>query len=168
VRFFLAFKTLLFTVLVPGTVTVYIPYTLLSGSDGKGVVTNGALALTAGSCILIGIAIYLRCAWDFAVEGLGTPAPIDPPRKLVVTGIYRWNRNPMYQGVLLILLAECLLSLDSNLLVYTSSVALIFHAFVFFYEEPILNQLFGESYRHYCRIVPRWGIAFQPYPINPA
>ena len=167
-HFFLAFKTLLFTVLVPATVTVYIPYALLSGSDGKGEVTNWALALTAGACILIGVAIYLRCAWDFAVEGLGTPAPIDPPRKLVVTGIYRWNRNPMYQGVLLILLAECILSLDRSLLVYTSSVALIFHAFVFFYEEPILSKRFGESYRHYCREVPRWGIAFQPYPINPA
>ncbi len=163
-RFFIALKTLLFTVLVPGTVTVYIPYSLLSGA--KLATANWALALPAGVCLLIGIGIYLRCAWDFAVEGLGTPAPIDPPKKLVVSGLYRWNRNPMYQGVILILLAEYLLSLDNRLLIYAGSVALFFHVSVYFYEENILRRRFGESYSDYCRKVPRWGFAFRPYPLD--
>jgi protein-S-isoprenylcysteine O-methyltransferase Ste14 len=163
VRLFLVFKTLLFTVLVPGTVIVYIPYRLHVGSEHTLAAAPWALTLLAGACILAGISIYIRCAWDFIIAGLGTPAPIDPPKKLVVSGLYRWNRNPMYQGVVLILLTEYLLFLDSSLLIYAGSIALLFHTSVFFYEEPILKRRFGENYRHYCSLVPRWGVAFRPF-----
>lgn len=159
-RFFLAFKVILFTVLVPGAATLYFPYSLLSRSGGNLQAASLILAVPAGICILIGAAIYLRCAWDFAVEGLGTPAPIDPPKKLVVTGLYRWFRNPMYQGVLLILLGECLWFRDIALSIYTAAFAVLFHIFVVFYEEPILRNRFGASYIDYCRQVPRWNFAF--------
>jgi protein-S-isoprenylcysteine O-methyltransferase Ste14 len=165
VRFLLVFKVMLFTVLVPGAVTLYLPYSLLFHS---GYQANLALAFPAGTCILIGTAIYLRCAWDFAVEGLGTPAPIDPPKLLVVTGLYRWTRNPMYQGIFLILLGEYLLSLDTGLAIYTALFALVFHVFVVFYEEPVLHSRFGVSYSDYCCKVPRWSFAFRPFIVGSA
>lgn len=158
-RFLLVFKVMLFTVLVPGAVTLYLPYSLLFRSGRQ--VASLALAFPAGVCILIGTVIYLRCAWDFASEGLGTPAPIDPPKMLVVTGLYRWTRNPMYQGVFLILLGECLLFLDRGLSIYTALFALVFHSFVVFYEEPALRSRFGASYSDYCRKVPRWNFGFR-------
>jgi protein-S-isoprenylcysteine O-methyltransferase Ste14 len=161
VRLFLAIKTLLFTVFVPGTVMVYIPYRLHAGSEHTLEPSHWALTLFAVFCILAGIGIYLRCAWDFISEGLGTPAPLDPPKRLVVGGLYRRNRNPMYQGVVMTMLAESLLFLDSSLLIYAGAIALLFHTSVYFYEEPMLMQRFGEDYRHYCNLVPRWGLALR-------
>jgi len=166
VRFILAFKVMLFTVLVPGAVTLYFPYSLLSRSGGNLQTASLVLAVPACLCILIGTVIYLRCAWDFAIDGLGTPAPIDPPKKLVVTGLYRWFRNPMYQGVLLILLGECLLFPDRGLSIFTASIALVFHVSVVFYEEPILRSRFGASYIDYCRKVPRWNFAFRLFALD--
>lgn len=167
-RYLLAFKVILFTVLVPGTVIFYFPYSLVLRSTGSLQWPNLALSIPASLCILIGTAIYLRCAWDFAVDGLGTPAPIDPPKKLVVSGLYRRTRNPMYHGVLLLLLAECLLFPEAGLWIYASSIGLTFHLFVVFYEEPALNKRFGVTYSDYCQKVPRWGFASQPFSSNPA
>jgi protein-S-isoprenylcysteine O-methyltransferase Ste14 len=106
--------------------------------------------------ILLGIAIYLWCAWDFTFTGRGTPAPIDPPKELVVRGLYRYTRNPMYVGVLSILLGEALIFGSKRLFEYTAVVFGFFYLFVLLYEEPILRQKFGESYQAYCRAVPRW------------
>lgn len=160
---FLAFKVLLFTVLVPGTVILYIPYSLISDTSGAIPKADLSLAVPASVCILIGLGIYLRCAWEFAVEGLGTPAPIDPPKKLVITGLYRRTRNPMYQGILLLLLAECLLFRSQSLMIYAGSIGLTIHSLVVFYEEPILRARFGETYQRYCDNVPRWGFAFRAF-----
>ncbi|MGZ5525812.1 MAG: methyltransferase family protein [Methylomonas sp.] len=155
---------MLFTLLVPGTVILYIPYSLVSGGPDKLIQpTNLFLVIPAGICMLIGTAIYLRCAWDFAVEGLGTPAPIDPPKNLVVAGLYRRTRNPMYQGVILLLLGECLWLSDTALLIYALSIAAAFHTFVVLHEEPALRNRFGDSYTDYCNKVPRWGFASRPF-----
>ena len=81
----------------------------------------------------------------------------------MVSGLYRRTRNPMYQGVLLLLLAECLLFPAAGLLTYAMSIAAVFHTFVVFHEESILERRFGQSYRDYCRKVPRWGFALQPF-----
>lgn len=161
-RLFLAIKVLLFTVLVPGSVILYFPYSFITKAGAHLQTTNLVLLTAAAFCILIGSAIYIRCAWDFALQG-GTPAPIDPPKKLVVTGLYRRTRNPMYQGMLLLLLAECLLFPGAGLLTYAMSIAAVFHTFVVFHEESILERRFGQSYRAYCRKVPRWGFALQPF-----
>ncbi len=163
VRLTLALKILLFTLAVPGAVLFYVPYWLLSDLNSQLQNANLIRLLAAGMFFLIGLAIYLRCAWDFAVAGLGTPAPIDPPKKLVVSGLYRRTRNPMFQGVLLVLLAECLLFADPTLLVYAGSIALFFHITVVFREEPDLTSRFGASYSHYCRQVPRWGFALKAF-----
>lgn len=157
VRLFLGLKVLLFTLLIPGTVILYFPYSMVSASSNGLHVASLPLAIPAGFFILAGVGIYLRCAWDFAVAGLGTPAPIDPPKHLVISGLYRRSRNPMYQGVLLLLLAECLLFPQAGLWVYAGSIALVFQIFVVFYEEPILAKRFGAAYADYCRQVPRWG-----------
>lgn len=163
VRLLLIFKVVLFTVLVPGTVTLYVPYLLLSRSNVGLSPVSLVSAVPAAIAMIAGAAIYLRCAWDFAVDGLGTPAPIDPPKRLVVSGLYRRTRNPMYLGVLLMLLGECGMFAEFDLGVYAGVVALLFHVFVVFYEEPILAARFGQSYRDYCAAVPRWTWALQSY-----
>jgi len=116
----------------------------------------GAVRYFGALPILIGAAIYFWCAWDFTFAGRGTPAPIDPPKELVVRGLYRYVRNPMYVGILSILLGEALLFASGRLLEYTAVVFTFFFLFVVLYEEPMLRQKFGESYRQYCKNVSRW------------
>jgi protein-S-isoprenylcysteine O-methyltransferase Ste14 len=106
--------------------------------------------------IASGAAFYLWCAWEFAAAGLGTPAPIDPPKVLVARGLYRVVRNPMYVGVLLVLLGESLVFGSWALLRYAVLVWLCFHLFVVLYEEPALRRKFGASYEGYRKRVWRW------------
>jgi len=106
--------------------------------------------------ILIGASIYLRCAWDFAFAGRGTPAPIDPPKELVVRGLYRYVRNPMYVGVLSVVVGQAIWFEARGLFAYAALCFLLFFAFVVLYEEPALRRKFGESYERYCNEVPRW------------
>ncbi len=154
-------KTLAFTILVPGTVTVVIPRHLL-GVGAQPVVPFGLIGVLP---IAMGAASYLWCAWDFASVGRGTPAPIDPPKVLVARGLYRVVRNPMYVSVLLILLGESVLFASTSLLAYALLAWLAFHLFVVVYEEPTLRQKFGTSYENYCRMVPRWVPRGKPCPI---
>jgi protein-S-isoprenylcysteine O-methyltransferase Ste14 len=148
-------KNLLFTVLVPGAVAVYVPLRLAASSwvppQRWGVVQYAALPALAAGC-----AIYLWCLWDFAAFGRGTPAPIDAPRRLVVRGLYRYVRNPMYVGVLLVIAGWALLFQSPRVLGYGAIVALFFHLFVVAVEEPTLRGKFGRSYERYCREVGRW------------
>jgi protein-S-isoprenylcysteine O-methyltransferase Ste14 len=151
-----AIKTLIFTILVPGTVTVYIPYLLLTSANTAQRLPLGAFRYFGVVLILIGAAFYFRCAWDFTFTGRGTPAPIDPPKKLVARGLYRFVRNPMYVGVVTLLLGEAILFGSRALFVYAAAAFVIFNLFVVFYEEPVLRRKFGESYLNYCATVPRW------------
>ena len=162
----LVFKVLLFTVLVPGSVILYFPYSFITKAGAHLQTDYPMLLASATLFIVIGTATYIRCAWDFAIQGLGTPAPIAPPKNLVVTGLYRRTRNPMYQGVLMLLFSECALFPEAGLLTYVLSIAAVFHTFVVFREEPELTRRFGASYRDYCRKVPRWGFALQPFGGN--
>ena len=100
--------------------------------------------------------ILLWSFWNFLIEGRGTPAPLDPPKKLVAVGFYRYVRNPMYVGVLLILIGHFLWFKNVWLLVYTVVAFLIVHLFVTLYEEPTLKRKFGASYETYLKEVPRW------------
>jgi protein-S-isoprenylcysteine O-methyltransferase Ste14 len=148
-------KTAIFTVVVPGTVSIYVPQTLrdrvAAGHVSSSVFSGVSLVL-----FLCGAAIYLWCAWDFAVKGLGTPAPIDAPRVLVVKGLYRFTRNPMYVGVAAMIAGQAGFYRRASIGIYLLIVLLAFHTFVRFYEEPTLRRLFGEQYEGYCRTVPRW------------
>ncbi len=99
-------NTLVFTILVPGVVAGYVPHVLLGGEPALG---HGPLAWLAGFCLVEGACIYFRCAWEFAVRGLGPPAPIAPTKFLVVSGLHRYVRNPMYIGVALVILGQAAL-----------------------------------------------------------
>ena len=113
----------------------------------------------------IGGLIMLRCVWDFAWRGRGTPAPWDPPRKLVVTGLYRWVRNPMYLGMAIFLIGEALLLPDitRELLIVLACALAVVTVFIMAYEEPTLRGLFGEDYVEYCRKVRRWIPRVRPF-----
>ncbi len=147
-------RTLIFLVLVPGTVLFYIPIEIASSSER--LVPLGPLRFLGLGPLALGIAIVLWCARDFAVKGRGTPAPIDPPKELVVRGLYRYVRNPMYVGAVLILGGHFGWFLAFELLPYLALVLLAFHLFVVLYEEPALTRKFGDAYRDYQAAVPRW------------
>ncbi len=151
-----ALKTLIFTVIMPGTVTIYIPYWLLSSPSTPAPLPIGVWRHWGLLPMLLGAAIYFWCAWDFSFAGKGTPAPIDPPKELVVRGLYKYVRNPMYLGVLTLLIGEALFFASRQLFIYAGAIFLLFNLFIRFYEEPALRQKFGESYRRYCETVPRW------------
>ena len=149
------FKTIVFTFVFPGSITILVPYWLLS-SRSNPPLELGYFRYFGMLPILIGAAIYFWCAWDFTFAGRGTPAPIDPPKELVVRGLYRYVRNPMYIGILLILLGEAFLFASPGLFAYLAVMFMIYFLVVVIYEEPTLKHKFGESYRRYCRDVPRW------------
>jgi len=146
-------NTILFTILVPGTVAGYIPYLLLGGFPQPGL---GPQSFLAALIVALGAAIYFRCAWEFAVRGLGTPAPIAPTKYLVTTALHRYVRNPMYIGVALVILGEAALFRSFHLIEYAALLLLVAHFFVVLYEEPTLHRQFGDSYDAYRRSVPRW------------
>jgi protein-S-isoprenylcysteine O-methyltransferase Ste14 len=98
----------------------------------------------------------LWCFWDFLVKGRGTPAPIDPPKELVVAGLYNYVRNPMYVGVLVIIIGHFLWFKTVWMVVHAVVVFLAFHSFVTLYEEPHLRKTFGMAYESYAKKVPRW------------
>lgn len=148
-------KTLIFTLISPGTVAVYLPYWLLQKTGAHCVWQSwrGAIGIVL---ICVGVIIYGWTAWDFTFAGRGTPAPIDPPKEMVARGLYRYSRNPMYIGMLTVLLGEALLFRSWQMLAYAALMAAIFHSFVVFYEERTLQRRFGDSYITYRQSVPRW------------
>ena len=150
-----------FTILVPGTITVFLPYYIL-GPTVPEIETWGSRQLVASAVLVVGVSIYFRCLWDFVVAGHGLPAPVDHPKKLVVSGLYRYVRNPMYVGVLLVLVAEVLLLRSVVIVQYALIFLVIVHINILFYEERYLQFRFGESYDEYRKNVRRW-IPGRPY-----
>lgn len=153
---FLLLKNILFTLLIPGSVAVYIPL-WLAGNPIEAAGHGHFVTVTAAAFILLsGTAIYLWCLWDFARFGRGTPAPIDAPKRLVVRGLYRYVRNPMYLGVLTVIGGWALLFRSHFIVIYGVLVWCCFHLFVVLIEEPMLKRRFGDSYAGYCEQVGRW------------
>jgi len=147
-------KTLLFSALVPGTVVGIVPW-LIRGDSA--VAARGAEFVAAMVVIVLGIAIYCYTAfWSFAAIGGGTPAPIAPTKILVVQGLHRFVRNPMYIGVELAVLGQAWLFHSLPIMVYLAFAAVAVYLFVLFYEEPTLRKRYGEEYDRYCASVPRW------------
>ena len=148
-------KNLLFTVLVPGFVAGWVPLVfLLHRAPLPAVWTPRHYA--ALPLLLVGAAIYLVCVWWFGVNGRGTPAPIDPPKKLVMRGPYRWVRNPMYLAALLLVLGEVVFFWHLTLALYLVFLASAFQIFVVAVEEAALRQRFGAIYSDYCNVTNRW------------
>jgi len=150
-----ALKTLMFTILVPGTVAGVVPWLLLSWS-AEAVSFTPSVWMVGLFPLLLGVGLYFWCAGAFTFIGKGTPAPIDAPKFLVREGPYQWVRNPMYLAVLSTILGEALLFHSLRLFGYALLVGVVVHLFVVFVEEPSLRRQFGESYETYLRTVPRW------------
>ncbi len=149
-------KLALFTVFVPGTVTLWLPYYLYPWVFRPGPTPSLGFRGSGAVVVLLGTMGYFWCAWDFAFAGRGTPAPFDPPKILVARGLYRFVRNPMYVSILMVLLGESLLLKSLLLLRYAAIWLVIVHVFVLLYEEPTLRRKFGASYEQYCKDVGRW------------
>ncbi|MFC2136074.1 methyltransferase family protein [Bacteroidota bacterium] len=159
----LIIKSIIFTILIPGVGIILIPYLIISGTSG---IIYPNLSIINVILLLVGISAFivlLSCIWNFAVYGKGTLAPVAPPKNLVACGIYRHTRNPMYLAVLTILLSESILFWSIYMLLYFFTAVVVFHLFVILYEEPKLEEEFGESYLRYSKSVPRWMIKIKPY-----
>ncbi len=146
----------IFLVIAPGTIVGFGPWwighwTLLPPFFGL-----QSLRFVGIVLLVAGLVPLLESFVRFALEGMGTPAPIAPPRHLVVGGFYRYVRNPMYVGVVTAILGQALYFADRRLVIYAAVVWLGFHLFVVVYEEPTLRQMFGESYGEFRANVPRW------------
>jgi protein-S-isoprenylcysteine O-methyltransferase Ste14 len=147
-----ALGTLLFTLLVPGTVVGLVPWWL----SGWRLAPSTALRLAGGLLILTALPLFVSFLLRFVREGVGTPAPIAPTERLVVGGPFRYVRNPGYVAVVALVVGQGLLFGSVSVLAYAALLALGFHVFVVLYEEPTLRRQFGAEYEAYCRRVPRW------------
>ena len=151
-----AIKTILWSIFVPGSITVIFPYLLLSPRFDSFRIGISGWRFFGLIPIIVGVTIYLWCAWNFTFIGKGTPAPFDPPKELVVKGPYQYVRNPMYVFAGLTLIGEAIYFETTILVLYAALAAIALHLWVVFYEEPSLRRKFGESYERYCERVSRW------------
>jgi protein-S-isoprenylcysteine O-methyltransferase Ste14 len=156
----------IFLVIAPGTIAVYVPWALSRWHMAPPLFGLIAVRLTGVLLIAAGLPLLLESFARFAIEGLGTPAPIAPPRHLVVSGLYRYVRNPMYVAVLLLIFGQALLFGSVPILRYGVAVWLAFFAFVLLYEEPSLRSKFGAEYDDFRKHVPRWIPRLRPWTRN--
>eukprot|EP01035_Chromulina_nebulosa_P016404 gene16404-21743_t len=147
-----AIGSILFFFLAPGTVAGVIPWWMTRWDFSS---TTPPLIAFGATWVSIGLIALLRCFVRFATDGQGTPAPVAPTRTLVVTGLYRRVRNPMYVAVTLILFGQAVMFSSAALIAYGLAVWLAFQAFILIYEEPTLRETYGDQYTAYCAAVPR-------------
>jgi protein-S-isoprenylcysteine O-methyltransferase Ste14 len=151
-----ALGSLAFLVLAPGVVAGLIPWLIsrwspLPPGDWPGVLRwAGLVPIAAGAAVVLDA--FARFAW----EGLGTPAPVAPTRTLVVSGLYRFVRNPMYVAVTAVIFGQAVLFASWGVALYGVVIAAAFLTFVHLYEEPTLREAYGEEYAAYCAVTPRW------------
>jgi len=153
---FVLIRTLTYASLFIAVVLIYLPARLLAWS---GIVRPAMMSWPQISGLLIcsvGAAIALSCVFAFAFIGKGTPAPFDPPRRLVVRGPYRFVRNPMYIGAALAVAGAALFYKSLALAAFVAGFLVVTHLFVIIYEEPTLRRVFGPEYQAYCVHVHRW------------
>ena len=151
----LAVRSLAWTLLIPVTFAGYVPWRYFGLGDVR-LDWTSPRHLIALLCIAIGSVLLGACIWEFFRSGRGTLSPADPPKELVVRGLYRYVRNPMYLSVTLIILGEFLLTGSQGLLLYWAVWFLGANLFVLGYEEPTLRRRFGPAYEQYVRNVGRW------------
>lgn len=153
---FVAFRAITYATLFIGLLLIYLPTRVLSRS---GIVRPNVIEGPQIMGMIVGSAgavVALSCIVTFVWIGKGTPAPFDPPRRLVIRGPYRFVRNPMYVGASLVLAGAALFYESLPLLVYVGVFFLVSHLFVLLYEEPTLRRTFGPEYEAYCHRVRRW------------
>jgi len=148
--------TALFLAIAPGTVAGVIPWWISRWRIETPFAGWLPLRVIGGLLIAAGAAVLLDSFARFALQGLGTPAPVFPTRTLVVTGLYRYVRNPMYVAVLSLVVGQGLFFGSLALLGYAAALWFAFHLFVLAYEEPKLRATYGAEYDRFCARVPRW------------
>ena len=158
-RLFALLRSLIFGTLFISLWTWFVPRWIAGGP------LEPQLGVASVVLMIAGAAIMLRCIFDFGWRGLGTPAPFDPPRRLVVSGLYRWVRNPMYLGMGIFLVGEAILlpSIMRAMLILITILWAVVTLFIVLYEEPTLRRLFGAEYENYCRHVRRWLPRLTPF-----
>ena len=161
-RYFALLRALFFAALFVSLWTWFIPRWIAASQRVTLAVEWRGLALPL---LVAGAAIMCKCVFDFAWSGRGTPAPWDPPRRLVVTGLYRYVRNPMYVGMILFLTGEALVlpPITRELLLVVAGFWAAVMLFILLHEEPALRAQFGEDYRLYCANVRRWIPRLTPF-----
>ncbi len=153
---FVLMRALTYATLFIGFLLVFLPARLLSWSGVDAPGGFGPLQAIGVGIAGLGAALALWCIVTFALVGKGTPAPFDPPRRLVVRGPYKFVRNPMYIGATMALGGAAFFYESPVIAGYAGAFLLVTHAFVLWYEEPTLKRTFGEEYDSYRRAVRRW------------
>jgi protein-S-isoprenylcysteine O-methyltransferase Ste14 len=153
---FVLVRVVTYSTLFIGLVLILLPAQLLSQAGIGPPESFGALQIAGALLTIGGGVLALSCIFAFAVVGKGTPAPFDPPRRLVARGPYAAVRNPMYIGAGLALVGASLFYESLALLAYAAAFFLFTHVFVVLYEEPTLRRTFGTAYEAYCGQVRRW------------
>src|SRR5262250_2171124 len=146
----------LFLVVAPGSLAVWVPWTLCRWRFAPPLLGLFSLRILGALLIGVGLPVLLDSFARFALQGLGTPAPVAPPKHLVVTGLYRYVLNPMYVAVTALIVGQGLLFGSSMVLEYGAIVWVGFFLFVLAYEEPALAGRFCEQYQRYRANVRRW------------
>jgi protein-S-isoprenylcysteine O-methyltransferase Ste14 len=145
-----------FLVLAPGFVCGVAPWWISGWRMEAPLLGLAAFRYAGGLLVALGAVVLLDSFARFAVQGLGTPAPVFPTKQLVMTGLYRYVRNPMYVAVVSTILGQGLLFGNVRVVEYGGMVWLLAHLFVLGYEEPALRASFGEEYEAFRKAVPRW------------
>lgn len=153
----------LFFLIAPGTVGFVVPWLIAGWQMAPPLFGEPAVRLAGLVLVAAGLVPLVESFARFALEGLGTPAPIAPTRHLVVTGFYRHVRNPMYLSVLAVILGQALILGAAAVFAYAALAAAGFALFVRFYEEPTLRRQFGQDYDVYAAQVPRWLPRLKPW-----
>lgn len=161
-RLFALVRSAFFAVIFVSLWVWFIPRWIASSKGVDLVPDWNALALTL---MTAGGLTMVKCVWEFGWTGRGTPAPFDPPRRLVIHGLYRFVRNPMYVGMVVALvgLAFALPAIRDEMFVVAAAAWVFFSALAVFYEEPTLRRSFGDDYAEYCRNVRRWLPRLTPF-----
>jgi protein-S-isoprenylcysteine O-methyltransferase Ste14 len=166
-RVWYALGSALFFLIAPGTIAGLLPYALTGWEMQPAFFGSEAVRWVGVVVIAVGFAILIESFARFVVKGFGTPAPVAPPKHLVIGGLYRHTRNPMYVGVVSAVAGQALLFGDTRLLWYAIIVWFAFHLFVLLYEEPTLRVTFGDEYERFCANVPRWLPRIRPWRADP-
>jgi protein-S-isoprenylcysteine O-methyltransferase Ste14 len=148
--------TAVFFALAPGVVAGLVPWWLTHWRMRTPLPYWAPVRVVGAVLVLAGASVLVEAFARFVFEGLGTPAPVAPTKHLVVGGLYRWVRNPMYLAVLATIVGQALLLGQLGLFVYAGLVAIAVVSFVYGYEQPALRAQFGDEYERYLREVPGW------------
>lgn len=147
-------KTVFYMGIMHGFFTYYFPYQIVSRDFL--IFNTGYFAFLAIPFYIIGTLIIIWCSVDMIQKGKGTPAHLDPPKKLIINGLYRYTRNPIYLGALFVLLAYVLWFGSGLMILYFLFFVLAYQILITLIEEPVLKNTFGQDYEKYCQKVPRW------------